>query len=76
VLRADHAVEGQHSHDVTQEGVHTDVFRDGEKLRSEEIFPPLAADAALTSAEEHLTQHAERYIERFEEWHRIDRGSR
>jgi len=71
IVRFDHDPEGKHGHDVTEEGVHIDVYRDGEKLRSEEIFPPMTANDALTFAEEHLNQHAERYIRRFEQWHGI-----
>lgn len=74
VVRFDHDPEGEQGHDVTVEGVHMDVYRDGEKIRSPEIFPPMPADDALTSAEEHLTQHGERYIKRFEEWHDIRRN--
>jgi hypothetical protein len=48
-----------------------DVYRNGEKIRSPEIFPPMPTNDALTSAEEHLTQYGERYIKRFEEWHDI-----
>jgi hypothetical protein len=54
-------------HDVTEEGVHMDAYRDGEKLRSEGVFPPMPASDALTFAEGHSNQHAERYIDRFEE---------
>lgn len=71
VVRFDHDPTGDQSHDVTREGVHMDVYRDGEKIRSPEIFPPMPANAALTSAEEHLTRHGKRYITRFEEWHGI-----
>lgn len=71
VVRFDHDPGGDQGHDVTVEGVHMDVYRDGEKIRSPEIFPPMPANDALTSAEEHLTQHGKRYIKRFEEWHGI-----
>jgi hypothetical protein len=71
VVRFDHDPESDRGHDVTVEGVHMDVYRDGEKLRSEEVFPPMPASDALTFAEEHLNQHAERYIKRFETWHGI-----
>ena len=71
IVRFDHDPESDHAHDVIQEGVHMDVYRDGKKLRSEEIFPPMPASDALTFAEEHLNQHAERYIKRFEIWHGI-----
>lgn len=71
VVRFDHDPEKEQGHDVTREGVHMDVYRDGEKIRSPEIFPPMPAKTALTSAEEHLTKHGERYIKRFERWHEI-----
>lgn len=74
VVRFDHDPEGEQGHDVTVEGVHMDVYRNGEKIQSPEIFPPMPANDALTSAEEHLTQHGERYIKRFEEWHDIRRN--
>jgi len=71
IVRFDHDPEGTHGHDVTEEGVHMDVYRDGEKLRSEEIFPPMTANEALTFAEGHLNQHAGKYVRRFEQWHGI-----
>jgi hypothetical protein len=58
VVRFDHDPESDHAHDVTEEGVHMDVYRGGEKIRSEEVFPPMEASDALTFAEEHLNQHA------------------
>ena len=71
VVRFDHDPEAEQGHDVPTEGVHIDVYRDGERVRSPEIFPPMPANSALTSAEEHLTQHGERYVKRFEEWQGI-----
>jgi len=71
VVRFDHNPEGEQGQDGTTEGVHIDVYQDGEKIRAPEIFPPMPANNALTGAEEHLTQHGERYIKRFEEWHEI-----
>ena len=71
VVRFDHDPAGEQGHDVTVDGVHMDVYRDGEKIRSPEVFPPMAASDALTSAEEHLTQYGKRYVTRFEEWHGI-----
>ncbi|MFC4553535.1 MULTISPECIES: DUF7718 family protein [Halorussus] len=71
IVRFDHDPASDFGHDVSKEGVHMDVYRDGEKIQSEEVFPPMPPDEALTFAEEHLNQHAERYIKRFEEWHGI-----
>jgi len=72
VVRFDHDLESDHGHDVTKEGVHMDVYRNGEKIRQEEVFPPMPASDALTFAEGHLKQHGQRYINRFEQWHRIN----
>jgi hypothetical protein len=71
IVRFDHDPESDHAHDVTTDGVHMDVYRNGEKVRVEEIFPPMPASDAFTFAEGHLKQHAERYISRFEQWHGI-----
>jgi len=71
VVRFDHDPESEVAHDVTEEGVHMDVYREEQKLRTEEIFPPMDASEALTFAEDHLARHAERYIKRFEQWHGI-----
>jgi hypothetical protein len=71
IVRSDHDPESEHGHDVTEEGVHLDVYRDSEKLRSEELFPSMEPSDALTYVEEHIAMHAERYIKRVEEWHEI-----
>ena len=71
VVRFDHDPESEHGHDVSTDGVHMDIYRDGDKYRVEEIFPPMTAGDALTFAEGHLKQHAQRYIKRFEQWHEI-----
>lgn len=76
VVRFDHDLSNSEGHDVTDEGLHLDVYRCGEKVRVEQVFPPMPAAKALTFAEEHLREHAQRYVERFEEWHGIQRGNR
>jgi hypothetical protein len=75
VVRYDHDAEGsdETTHDVTEEGLHIDVYRDGEKTNSHELTPPLPANTALEVAEEHLTEHLEGYVRRFEQWHEITR---
>lgn len=69
VVRFDHDPESDHGHDVTREGVHMDVYRNGEKVRKEELFPPMPASEALTAAEEHINNRAKRYVRRFQGWH-------
>ena len=73
VVRFDHDPASKHGHDVTNDGIHMDVYRDGELIRTEEIFPSMSPNDAFTFAEEHLAEHAKRYSERFVKWHGIDR---
>lgn len=75
VVRYDHDSKGsdEATHDVTAEGLHIDIYRDGEKMDSHELTPPLPASEALEAAEEHLTDHLEGYVRRFEQWHGIRR---
>jgi hypothetical protein len=72
VVRYDHdAVTDHGSHDVSEEGLHMDVYRDGEKLRQEYVAPPMPAGVPLNFAEDHLRENMQRFIERFEGWHGI-----
>lgn len=71
VVRFDHDATGSAAHDVSKDGVHMDAYRDGEKYRRVEVFPPMNAGDALNFAEAHLAEHAERYVKRFEKWHGI-----
>jgi hypothetical protein len=71
VVRFDHDPEAPDGHDVTEEGLHMDIYREGKKIRTEDVFPPLPANTALNFADEHMKEHAERYIKRFEQWHGI-----
>ena len=71
VIRFDHDPVSAIAHDVTDDGIHMDVYRNGEKHRTEEVFPPMTAGEALTYAEEHLRKHYQRYVRRFERWHGI-----
>ena len=69
----DHDSEGpkEMAHDVTEDGLHMDIYRDGEKYETEYIVGPLPADVALDLAEDHLAKNLERFVRRFEEWHGI-----
>lgn len=74
VVRFDHDSEGgeEMTHDVREEGLHMDVYRKGEKVDIEQVMGPISPETGFTAAEEHLEEHAEAYISRFEEWHQID----
>lgn len=78
VVRYDHGP-APGEHDVTDEGLHIDVYCNGEKVDrlSGQIALPESANRALTRAEDHLVAHAKQYIKRFEQWHDLnpDRSS-
>lgn len=73
VVRYDHDDQGgdEATHDVTEDGLHVDVYREGEKVATHELTPPLPAAAALDAAEDHLAEHLEGYVARFETWQEI-----
>jgi hypothetical protein len=73
VVRYDHDSEGsdEATHDVEKEGLHIDIYRDGDQLRTEYVAPPMPAGVALDRAEDHLANNLEPFIQRFEEWHGI-----
>jgi len=71
VVRYDHDASAEGGHDVTEEGLHRDVYREGAKLRSESVSGPIPANDAFEHAEEDLRENAERFIKRFEQWHDI-----
>lgn len=74
VVRFDHDAGGANemAHDVADEGLHMDVYRDNEKVDTVSITGPIPPPVGFTTAEEHLAEHAERYITRFNEWHPTD----
>lgn len=75
IVRYDHGRGAPGSHDVTEDGLHRDVYRDGEKFRVESITGPIPADEGFDFAEEDLRENGEAYIKRFERWHDISGGT-
>jgi hypothetical protein len=72
VVRYDHNREAAGGHDVREEGLHRDIYRDGEKHRVENVSPPIPADEGFQYAEDDLRENVKRFIQRFESWHDID----
>lgn len=71
VARFDHDQDGEQAHDITEEGLHLDVYRDGEKHRVERGFPPVRLSAAVGYYKTYLEKHADRYLRRFDQWHNL-----
>ncbi|MEM4782509.1 MAG: hypothetical protein QXG03_13240 [Halalkalicoccus sp.] len=72
VVRYDHDATAAGGHDITAEGLHRDVYRDGEKVAVKRITLPIPADEGFNYAEADLKENAQRYINRFERWHDIN----
>jgi len=69
VARFDHNSESFHGHDVSEEGLHLDLYRDGEKYKVKTNFPPVPLSRAFRYCEEYLMRHADYLLQQFEEWH-------
>lgn len=72
VARFDHDATAPGGHDVTAEGMHLDIYRDGERYERLWGFPTLPAGRAMRYAEEVLRVRGARLISRFERWHDTD----
>lgn len=61
VVRYDHGAKGsaESAHNVTEDGLHIDIYREGEKVDSHELTPPMPASQALGVAEEHVEEYVE-----------------
>lgn len=69
VARFDHDERGETAHDVTEEGLHMDVYSDGRTVRVLRGFPPVAFTDAPRYCRAYLETHADRLLRRFDEWH-------
>lgn len=71
VVRYDHDERGSDdaTHDVTEEGLHMDIYREGDPVVTEYVSPPLEAGVAMDRAEDHLSENLVRFVKRYERWH-------
>ncbi|GAA0716848.1 hypothetical protein J2744_000708 [Halorubrum trapanicum] len=69
VVRFDHESENPMGHDITDEGLHMDVYRDGEKVRVKDDFPPVDLTHAPRYCIAYIERHAGVLLRRFERWH-------
>ncbi|WP_436910192.1 DUF7718 family protein [Halosimplex marinum] len=75
VVRYDHDRDAEGGHDITDEGLHIDIYRDGEKVDVKDVYGPVPAAEGFDHAEDDLRENVQRYIKRFERWHDIRNGS-
>ncbi|WP_135827614.1 DUF7718 family protein [Halorussus halobius] len=71
VARFDHQPDHDHGHDIRDERLHMDVYRDGEKEAVERGFPPVDVNEAPAFCERVFERNAEELVQRFERWHGI-----
>lgn len=69
VARFDHDIDGPHN--VAEEGLHIDLYRDGEKYAQLYDFPEVALTEAPGFCRAFLEQRADELIDQFEQWHDI-----
>nr|WP_244509765.1 hypothetical protein [Haloferax larsenii] len=71
VVRYDHDEDAPGGHDVAAEGLHRDVYRNGEKAVVEDVTGPIDANEGYSIAEDDLTEDLEYYTQRYERWHNL-----
>ena len=72
VVRFDHDPENPMGHDITEEGLHMDVYKFGEKARVKDNFPPVSLTRAPRYCIAYIKQHADTLLGRFEKWHDLN----
>lgn len=73
VARFDHQPDHDRGHDVREERLHMDIYRDGEKEAIKRGFPPVDVNEAPALCEQTLQQNADELVKQFERWHGIRR---
>lgn len=76
VVRFDHNPDTEFGHDITEDGLHMDIYRNGEKCRLKEDFPPVELNRAPRYCTTYIREHADRLIRRFEQWHNVNETDR
>lgn len=66
VARFDHDPAAPNGHDVTEEGLHMDVYSDGEKVAVARDFPEISPNGAIDFCEEFLYEQRDELLARFD----------
>lgn len=61
IIRYDHDRDAAGGHDVTEDGLHRDVYRDGEKIETVQVTGHIPVNKGFNYAEDDLRENAERY---------------
>ena len=71
VAHFDHNPDGTYGHDVTEEGLHLDVYRDGKQVRTKRDFPTVPLSTAPDYCVSYFKTNADPLLRRFEQWHNL-----
>lgn len=69
VVHFDHNPAAPDGHDIVEEGLHMDIYRDGEQYMVQTDFPPVQLSVAPRYCTMYIEQNADRLLRRFEQWH-------
>lgn len=69
VARFDHDIDGPHN--VAEEGLHIDLYRDGERYEQSRDFPDVEVTDMPDFCQGYLEQNVDYFLDRFERWHDI-----
>jgi hypothetical protein len=71
VVHFDHNPAAPDGHDIVEEGLHMDIYRDGEQYMVKTDFPPVQLSDAPRYCVSHIKQHADKLLRRYEQWHNL-----
>lgn len=71
VVRFDHNPEGTDGHNMVEEGLHMDIYRDGEQDRTKRDFPPIELSRAPDYCVSYIENNADPLLRRYEQWHNL-----
>ena len=74
VARFDHDEANPMGHGITEEGLHMDIYQEGERVRVKDDFPPVGLIRAPRYCIAYLKAHAETLLRRFERWHDLNQS--
>ncbi|PSP95639.1 hypothetical protein BRC91_01835 [Halobacteriales archaeon QS_4_62_28] len=74
VAQFDHGPESPYGHDIDEEGLHMDLYKEGQKYRVvRSKFPYVPVNHAPRYCIEYIKRNHGALIERFEQWHNVNR---
>lgn len=77
VARFDH--DRKDGHDITEEGLHMDLYRDGEKYDVVWDFPDVPSTIPLSDAPQYyimyIKKNLDEFVQRFEKWHNVKKDN-